>query len=156
MTTHSEHPLTTQHNILYDVCDRCSEHALHPVLSLDNEHLVWLWEKMIKVELDDRGYYASVAERMAAKKLYPFALLLQKFGIDPRYALKGPVLESVIPQGWWALKHTDVYHYFSGRITSALCGTGMISIADWHPNAYPNKECRKCHNEVEAFKVLVS
>lgn len=89
MSAHSYHESTTKDYILYDGCDGCSEHALHPIESLDNEHLEWLWAKMIKVEFDEKIHYASIAERMAAKKLLPFALLLLKFGYEPRQFLIG-------------------------------------------------------------------
>lgn len=85
MNGHSYHDNTTKDCILYDGCERCSEHATHPIDSLDNEHLQWLWIKMIKMEFDEKKglHYASVAERMAAQKLYPFAILLLKFGYEP-------------------------------------------------------------------------
>jgi len=54
MTVHRPHPIQGDYigkryddpddAILWDDCDRCSEHAQHPLSSLDNEHLVALAE----------------------------------------------------------------------------------------------------------------
>lgn len=98
MSGHAYHDNTTKDCILYDGCDRCSEHAEHPIESLDLEHLHWLWDKMIKMEIDEKEglHYASIAERMAAKKLYPFALLMERFGYSPRGFGRGPLAQMLI------------------------------------------------------------
>lgn len=47
MATHALHPEASEGKYLADDCDRCRDHSLHPFASLDDEHLLVLYQKCV-------------------------------------------------------------------------------------------------------------
>lgn len=100
MTTHRYHPdpsrpgdvldekeledvpfAITKHDtglVLYDDCERCAEHAQHPMSSLDDGNLAKLWRKMLRVEFEQIGHYANANEGQACRTLYELALAMHR------------------------------------------------------------------------------
>jgi hypothetical protein len=74
-----------QDAILYDNCDRCTEHANDPVFSLSTEYVEMLWKRMLSVELSTDGSYKTSTEARAAKNLWSTYIFLERHikGINP-------------------------------------------------------------------------
>jgi hypothetical protein len=69
---------------LVDGCPRCQEYVDDLGVYFDPERFRAFWAKMIEVEFDDDGGYASVADGELGHRLYLVALQFQRaFGIDP-------------------------------------------------------------------------
>lgn len=104
MTSHIYHPKMVERlaskmrgmGVLVDGCERCEEHAEHPVVSLDREHLAALWREMIEVEATD-DYdgmvgYRSLADARAARMLMPIRRFLDRYtAVDPKTIFADPV-----------------------------------------------------------------
>lgn len=66
MTVHRYHPDPERgevKSLLYDDCDRCAQHATHPLNSLDPEHLVAL------AKMTDNQAWTNDTERKACLSL---------------------------------------------------------------------------------------
>jgi hypothetical protein len=69
-TMHRYHPRNDEEPaILYDDCERCAEHAAHPLDSLDDRFLTLLWEEMKRVEASVDGFYRNGNEARACRQL---------------------------------------------------------------------------------------
>lgn len=69
--------------ILYDDCDRCAEHAEHPLMSLDDSSLSAMWDQMVIAE-HDTGFYRTGNEGKAGRELYRIACFLERMlEMDP-------------------------------------------------------------------------
>ena len=66
--------------ILYDGCDRCEQHASHPIESLDDDNLGRLWLEMVRVERDEtaRAHYRTRAEAQACRELRRVACFVER------------------------------------------------------------------------------
>lgn len=64
--------------VLYDDCDRCAEHANHPISSLDDHNLRLLWRKMLRVEFMSIGHYANSNEGRACRHLYDIMMAIRR------------------------------------------------------------------------------
>jgi len=110
MYTHSLHPDTTAEYILYDRCARC-HYLAENFEGLDVPHFRWAWQKMLYVEgFMPEGsvsqHYASRNEAELCKRLYQFALQLERCGLEAANLLQ-PNVETIINLMWdWA---PDVY-----------------------------------------------
>lgn len=67
---------------LYNDCERCEEHASHPVQSLDNVNLAKLWNEMLDVETNrtDRDQYYTSNDARACRRLYESYTLMWRLG----------------------------------------------------------------------------
>ncbi len=93
---HTYHPDTLTHG-LSDDCPRCAQHADHPEVSLDAEHLGALWTRMLEVEYGPGGMYRSHAEARACRQLLSHARFLQTIGIHPRWVRPGTPYSGHLP-----------------------------------------------------------
>jgi hypothetical protein len=66
MTMHSIHPDTHEHG-LADDCERCAEHAQHPIQSLDQENLRRIMR--LAVNLDRLSVAFSYNDQVASAKV---------------------------------------------------------------------------------------
>lgn len=84
--------------ILYDDCDRCSQHAKH-LTSLDDSNLAALWTRMVAVKNDETSY-RTATEADAGDALYRLGVLLERLApgvVDPwTYPLRIRVPEQVM------------------------------------------------------------
>lgn len=66
--------------LLFDDCDRCAQHAEHPMMSVDDERLGKLWREMVAVEKDRsyRDHYRTRAEAIACRELYRVAVFVER------------------------------------------------------------------------------
>lgn len=82
---HEPHPSPAERvEFLVDGCPRCSEYVRDFGLHFDPERFRSFWEKMVTVEFDDDGGYASDLDKELGQKLYYVALALQRaFGLNP-------------------------------------------------------------------------
>ena len=73
--------------ILYNNCDRCAEHAEHPLLSLDDNNLRDMWDQMVIAERKT-GFYRTENEAKAGRQLYGIACFMERMlGINPWQSL---------------------------------------------------------------------
>lgn len=86
MTTHARHPDPTgREEFLVDGCPRCEEYLDELGLPFDPERFRAFWRKMISVEYDDEGGYASELDKQLGRRLYHLSLSLERaFALDPR------------------------------------------------------------------------
>ena len=99
--------------LLFDACDRCAEHASHPLASVDTERLGRLWTEMVRVERDRsyRDYYRTRAEAQACRELYRIACMVER---------THPLIE---PWTW-------PWHVRAGRTTFALGGEVDLEVSE--------------------------
>jgi hypothetical protein len=73
--------------LLFDGCERCEQHASHPMSSVDDEKVGKLWLRMVEVERDEtyQAVYRTNVEATACRRLYECATLIARThpGIDP-------------------------------------------------------------------------
>ena len=83
MATHVIHPDAHEHG-LADKCPRCAEIADEPVAYMYEELLYSTWRRMVSVEWGVEAYRSSTEAR-AGKKLYAFAVFLERYtDINPK------------------------------------------------------------------------
>jgi hypothetical protein len=81
MSSHTLHPSTLAVGLV-DGCERCEEHASHPLLSLDPDHIAMCWRQMVDVEVRETKSYRSGAEAQACRALFQHYLFLLRFVPD--------------------------------------------------------------------------
>jgi len=76
---HRPHPVGSdpQDAILYDDCERCSEHA-DILLSLDTDTLGRLWDRTVAVEADDDETWHTATEYRAGLQLWKLMLIEER------------------------------------------------------------------------------
>jgi len=112
MTVHDppHPPPLAREEFLVDGCARCAEYAADLGLHFDRERWRAFWEKMIRVEFDDEGTYASGLDRQLGRKLYYVVLGLQRAtGVEPR----------------------DMFEALDGWSASALAAASPAAEEDW-------------------------
>jgi hypothetical protein len=67
----------------FDGCAECLHHAQRPEVYLDTERLAAMWDEMVRVERDYSESYRSVADGVAGRNLYRFAVFMERIGINP-------------------------------------------------------------------------
>lgn len=88
MAIHRPHPLQGEWNgveyddpedaILFDDCDRCSEHR-KMILSIDEGRLRQLWQEMLSVESGHgRDYYRTYNEAMVCHELHKMSIFMER------------------------------------------------------------------------------
>lgn len=76
-------------DFLVDGCPRCAEYARDLGLPFDPARFRAFWRKMVEVEFDSTGGYASDLDKQLGRSLYYVALGLQRsFGINPHTPLE--------------------------------------------------------------------
>lgn len=98
MTTHIQHPTLDQREMfMVDGCPRCAEYADDLGVHFDPERFRAFWAKMVEVEFDDVGGYASASDKALGSQLYLVALQFQRsFGIDPHAFQENAMRPSMI------------------------------------------------------------
>lgn len=98
MSSHIAHPDPTEREaFLVDGCPRCAEYVAELGLHFDVKRFRAFWKKMVAVEFDDIGGYASKADKALGRSLYYIALSFQRaYGLDP-HSLDGETMLLVVP-----------------------------------------------------------
>lgn len=86
MTIHVQHPGTDdREEFLVDGCPRCAEYVADLGVQFDAARFRAFWAKMLEVEIDGTGCYASKADKELGSRLYLVALQLERaFALDLR------------------------------------------------------------------------
>lgn len=88
MTMHRYHPDPERGDpedaILWDDCERCTQHARGPFISLDDDNVRALYARGIAVEEGDE-YYRTRTEGRAAQDVYLTARRLEQTGLLVRH-----------------------------------------------------------------------
>lgn len=79
-------PPSEREAFLIDGCPRCAEYVEDLGCSFDADRFRAFWRKMIDVEYDVEGGYASVLDAKLGRRLYCVSLALHRasFGFNPR------------------------------------------------------------------------
>lgn len=86
MTTHIAHPSPDERDeFLVDGCARCEEYVENEGVHFDWDRFAAFWAKMVEIEYDSTGAYASDLDRRLGRRLYHLSLQLERaFGIEAR------------------------------------------------------------------------
>jgi hypothetical protein len=99
MTQHVMHENPQERDaFLVDGCPRCSEYVDDLGVPFDPGRFRAFWVKMVAVEFQDTGGYASQLDKELGRRLYLVALGLQRgFGIDPAAFVRVGEIVSNLP-----------------------------------------------------------
>lgn len=100
MTQHIAHgDLSDRDEYLVDGCPRCDQYVAELGIHFDAERFRSFWGKMVEVEFDSKGGYASTNDKVLGRRLYTLALSLQRaFGLDPHTMVC--MTEGGVPMMW--------------------------------------------------------